>query len=346
MHKIQLPSYIVRGRDILVHMPDFVKELGLSRASPALIVCDNITQQFTPTLEKQDVYEVLIHPISSASLQEVEVCVDLINKNQIKFVFGLGGGRPIDVAKLAATKTHIPYISVPTTLSHDGIASSRASIEDGANKFSIDAKTPLAVIADLNVIEKAPRRLFSAGCGDSIANYTAVLDWRLAYRIKSEYYGGYAAQLAMMTAETIIQEAKQMRADYDYALNVLSEALISSSVAMSIAGSSRPASGAEHLFSHALDQIAPQPALHGEQCGVGTIMMAYLHDSIINWQEIKKTLTILGAPTTAEELQIDPKHIIKALMIAHKLRDRFTILGSEGLTDNAAKQLARVTEVI
>lgn len=87
MHKIQLPSYIVRGRDILVHMPDFVKELGLSRASPALIVCDDITKQFTPTLEKQDVYEVLIHPISSASLQEVEVCVDLINKNQIKFVF-------------------------------------------------------------------------------------------------------------------------------------------------------------------------------------------------------------------------------------------------------------------
>ena len=54
---------------------------------------------------------------------------------------------------------------------------------------------------------------------------------------------------------------------------------------MSIAGSSRPASGSEHMFSHALDRIAPKPALHGEQCGVGTIMMMYLHGG--NWQTVQ-----------------------------------------------------------
>ena len=346
MHKIQLPSYMVRGRQILGYIPEFIEEIGLSKASPALIVCDKITDQFTSIFEQQDAFEILRHTITNASMPEVEACKDIIRQNQVKFVFGVGGGRPIDVAKLAATQMSIPYISVPTALSHDGIASCRASIEDGREKFSIAAKSPLAVIFDLAVIEKAPRRLFSAGCGDSIANYTAVLDWRLAHRIKSEYYGGYAAQLSLMTAETVIQEAAQMRADYEHALNVLSEALISSSVAMAIAGSSRPASGSEHLFSHALDQVAPQPALHGEQCGVGTIMMAYLHDSRISWKEIKKTLVTLGAPTTAEELDIEAKYIIKALTIAHKIRDRFTILGSEGLTEKAAEQLAKVTEVI
>jgi len=346
MHKIQLPSYMVRGRQILSHIPEFIEEIGLSNASPALIVCDEITHQFTSIIEQQDAFEVLGHTITNASMQEVEACKKKIKKNQVKFVFGVGGGRPIDVAKLAATQMSIPYISVPTALSHDGIASGRASIEDGGEKFSIATKSPLAVIFDLAVIEKAPRRLFGAGCGDSIANYTAVLDWRLAHRIKSEYYGGYAAQLSMMTAETVIQEATQMHADYEHALNVLSEALISSSVAMAIAGSSRPASGSEHLFSHALDQVAPKPALHGEQCGVGTIMMAYLHDSRISWKEIKKTLVTLGAPTTAEELGVEPKHIIKALTIAHTIRDRFTILGSEGLTEKAAEQLATVTEII
>ncbi len=346
MHKVQLPSFMVRGRGILDHIPEFIEEIGLGRASPALIICDETTYQFTSPIENQSIFEVLVHIITNASIKEVENSIKSIKKNQVKFVFGLGGGRPIDVAKLATTKTNIPYISVPTALSHDGIASGRASIENIGCKVSVEAKTPLAIIADLDAIEKAPRRLFSAGCGDGIANYTAVLDWRLAHRIKSEYYGGYAAQLSMMTAETIIQEATQMRADYDYALNVLLEALVSSSMAMAIAGSSRPASGAEHLFSHALDQITPQPALHGEQSGLGTIMMAYLHDSRISWKEIKKTLITLGAPTTAEDLEIEPKYIIKALTIAHKIRDRFTILGSEGLTKKAAEELAHITEVI
>jgi len=75
-------------------------------------------------------------------------------------------------------------------------------------------------------------------------------------------------------------------------------------------------------------------------------MMSYLHDSRISWKEIKKTLVTLGAPTTAEELGIEPKYIIKALTIAHKIRDRYTILGNEGLTEKAAKQLASVTGVI
>ncbi len=116
---------------------------------------------------------------------------------------------------------------------------------------------------------------------------------------------------------------------------------------MSIAGSSRPASGSEHMFSHALDRIAPpKAALHGEQCGgVGTIMMMYLHGG--NWQEIRDALKkIGGAPTNAEELGIEDKYIIEALLQAHSIRpDRYTILGN-GLTLSAAEKVARITKVI
>jgi glycerol-1-phosphate dehydrogenase [NAD(P)+] len=114
---------------------------------------------------------------------------------------------------------------------------------------------------------------------------------------------------------------------------------------MSIAGSSRPCSGAEHLFSHALDVTAPHPALHGEQVGVGTIMCAYLHGA--NWQLIRDVLRRIGAPTSARELAIEDKHIIKALTIAHKIRpDRYTILGDKGLTKEAAERVAQVTGVV
>jgi glycerol-1-phosphate dehydrogenase [NAD(P)+] len=114
---------------------------------------------------------------------------------------------------------------------------------------------------------------------------------------------------------------------------------------MSIAGSSRPCSGSEHLFSHALDLIAPNSSLHGEQCGVGAIMMAYIQGQ--KWRRIRDKLKAVGAPTNAEELGVDPRHIIHALTKAHTIRkDRFTILGSSGLTERAAERTAKVTGVI
>ncbi len=114
---------------------------------------------------------------------------------------------------------------------------------------------------------------------------------------------------------------------------------------MSIAGTSRPCSGAEHLFSHALSMIAPKPALHGEQCGVGTIMCAYLHGA--NWQLIKEVLHKIEAPTTAKELGIDSEYIVEALTKAHSIRpERYTILGESGLTKEAAHRVASVTGVI
>ncbi len=81
---------------------------------------------------------------------------------------------------------------------------------------------------------------------------------------------------------------------------------------MCIAGSSRPCSGSEHQFSHALDIVASRPALHGEQCGVGTIMMAYLHS--LDWRRVRQVLRSIGAPTTAEGLGVPSEAIIKAFI--------------------------------
>jgi glycerol-1-phosphate dehydrogenase [NAD(P)+] len=91
--------------------------------------------------------------------------------------------------------------------------------------------------------------------------------------------------------------------------------------------------------------IAPKPALHGEQCGVGTIMCAYLHGA--NWPLIKDVLNKIGAPTTAKELGIDPDYVVEALTKAHSIRpERYTILGESGLTKEAAFRVASVTGVI
>ena len=128
-------------------------------------------------------------------------------------------------------------------------------------------------------------------------------------------------------------------------LRIVLEALISCGVAMSIAGSSRPCSGSEHLFSHALDRVAPKPALHGEQCGVGAIMMAYLQKK--NWRMLREKLKLLDAPTSAEELGIEEKHIVEALYTAKEIRpERYTILNEVNLTRSTATSLAVLCGVI
>jgi len=198
--------------------------------------------------------------------------------------------------------------------------------------YSVMAQAPIAIIADTNVIMQAPWHHVISGCGDVIAKFTSVRDWRLAHEEKGEYYGDYAASLALMSAK-------------EEGLRVLLEALISCGVSMSIAGSSCPCSGSEHLFSHALGTIKPNHAMHGEQCGVGTIMMAYLHKA--GWKRIRETLEVLGAPTSADELSVEKEDIIKALEMAHSIRpERYTILNKLNLNREDYERLARMTRVV
>jgi glycerol-1-phosphate dehydrogenase [NAD(P)+] len=207
------------------------------------------------------------------------------------------------------------------------------------------AQAPIAIIADTDIIMKSPWRLTISGCGDVLAKYTSVRDWKLAHTEKNEYYGSYAASLALMSARLVTENAKIIKPENEEGLRVLIEALISCGVSMSIAGSSRPCSGSEHMFSHAFDMLRPNHALHGERCGVGTIMMSYLHRA--NWKHVKGTLEELGAPTTAKELGAEKEEIIEALGMATTIRpDRYTILNKLNLDRDAWGKLAGTTEII
>lgn len=344
---MQLPRNILVGSGVLSGIPDICHDLGLD-SIPCLVV----TGPTTKSIAGSHVHDIMvdegfdcdISTVSSVDHQTIDDVMAYAQEIGAKLLLGVGGGGAIDVAKLAATRVGCPFISVPTAASHDGIVSSRASVLHKGETTSIEAKAPLAVVADTSIIATAPYRLLASGCGDIISNYTAVQDWQLAHRLQNADYSEYAAALSLMTAQIVLDSADSIRPGLEESVRLVVKALVSSGVAMSIAGSSRPASGSEHKFSHALNMVAPKPALHGEQCGVGTIMMMYLHGG--DWHQIKDTLATIGAPTTADELGIEDRYIIEALLKAHTIRkERYTILG-EGLTKDAAENVARITKVI
>jgi glycerol-1-phosphate dehydrogenase [NAD(P)+] len=347
VHRMELPREVLIGRDILNLTGPTVKKLGFS--SKTLIFTGRKTmkiaaEEVARSLRENGLktsYEIIEGP----SIEDVAKAQTSIKRIKPDIALGVGGGRVIDVTKLAAFKENIPFLSIPTTASHDGITSPWASIKGLEKPFSIKAQPPLAVIADITKIREAPYRFTESGCGDIISKYTAVRDWRLAHRLRDEYYGDYAANLALMSAKLVMNNVDTIRRNSMEGVRIVLEALISCGVATSIAGSSRPCSGSEHLFAHALDIAAPKPALHGEECGVGTIMMAYLYGA--NWMMIRDSLKALGAPINAEELKIEPNFLVQALTQAHLIRpERFTILGEKGLTRDAAEKLARATGVI
>lgn len=343
--KIQMPREVYIGPGVINETGDICRDLHLE--GEALVVTGPHTfdiggKQVIDSLESADFGTDLIK-ISEASFDAVKKVEEEINGTF--FVLGVGGGKILDVAKLASTNKGVYFMSIPTTASHDGMASPMASIKNSEGSISMKAQSPYGVIADSDIIKNAPFRFLLAGCADIISNYTAIKDWKLAKRLLNENYSESAAALSEMTAKLIINSADSIKEGLEQSARLVAKSLFSSGMAISIAGSSRPASGSEHLFSHALDKIAKKPAMHGEQCGIGTIMMMRLHGG--DWKFIRDALKNMGAPTTAYELNIDPEDIIDALTMAHSIRpERYTILGDRGLARDAAKVLATTTGVI
>lgn len=347
-HRMQLPREVIVGNGAIEHIAEISKRLGFTES--ALIIAGSKTydiagKKVKGLLEQQSKMKVDTFLVETATAKDVNTIVDKIGALKPQIVFGVGGGTKIDVAKCSSAQQEVPFISVPTTASHDGIASPFSSIKGFEKPYSVVAQAPLAIIADTSIIMHSPWRFTISGCGDVIAKFTSVRDWQLAHDEKDEYYGGYAASLALMSAKHVMQNVESMQKENEEGLRVLMEALISCGVSMSIAGSSRPCSGAEHLFSHALDKIKPNHALHGEQCGVGTIMMSYLHGA--NWKRTREVLKKLGAPTNAQELGFEKDDILQALEMAASMRpERYTILNKLRLSLEAYEHLAITTEVI
>ncbi len=343
---MEFPRILLIGPGVLLELPAVLEKIDDIR-DVLLITGEKSYRAAGRKVEEilQDGgYEVRTVRSKEVTKEELNRVLEEISGEKFDIILGVGGGTKIDMAKLVADRLDIQYVSIPTIASHDGITSPRASISEPFEQISVQVKTPIAIVADTEVISKAPYRYLAAGAADVLANITAIKDWQLAKRLLGEEYSSTAALLALDAARMILKNAKAIKPGLLESVWIVVKALSMSGVAMSIAGSSRPASGSEHMFAHALARRCGKKALHGEMCGLGTIMMMYLHGG--PWEKIKETLREIGAPTTAKELEIRDEDIIWALTHAHKMRERYTILGTKGISEKAAWEVAKITGVI
>jgi glycerol-1-phosphate dehydrogenase [NAD(P)+] len=348
-HLMELPRKILIGDGVISRLGSIITDLDANISKVAIITGSIVKERMGATCMSsfhESCLENFWFISSEASMEAVHSLQRIIEDYSADLIVGLGGGRSVDAAKMTAFRLKKPFVSVPTSASHDGISSPFASIRGNDKPHSVKVSTPVGVVADTLLLAKAPARLLASGCGDLVAKMTAVKDWELGRDENNEYYGSYAANLAYMSAKIILDESPKLRENNKFGIRTIVEALISAGVASCIAGSSRPCSGAEHLFSHAVEYIAGNDCgLHGERVGLGTLMMAKLHG--LDWEIIAETLKNVGAPTTAEQIKLNEHDVVNALLLAQSLRpDRYTILTKVKLDKQSALELAKSVNVL
>jgi glycerol-1-phosphate dehydrogenase [NAD(P)+] len=266
-----------------------------------------------------------------------------LRADEYEAVAGIGGGKTIDVTKFAAHMAGIPMVAVATSLAHDGIASPVSSLEHESGKGSYGVVMPVAVVVDVDRVRSAPDPLATSGVGDVAAKLSALADWELAAADTGEPVDGLAVAMARTAAQAVLHQPGPARSD-DF-LRVLAEALIMCGMAMAVAGSSRPCSGGDHEIMHAIDQLYPGTASHGELAGLGALFCAYLRDDPVQAELISRCLSRHGLPTTPADIGMSAAEFARAVAFAPETRPgRYTIL--ERLSMSEAETAKRVEEYV
>lgn len=230
-----------------------------------------LVERVTRSLQEQSVEPIVWVDVAATDLESAaRLFADL--PARAAAVVGVGGGRAMDVAKYVAFLARLPYYAVPTSLSNDGFCSPQSSLIVRGKRRSLPAALPFGVVIDTAVCRDAPRNLTLSGVGDLVAKLSAVWDWKLAFHNTGEPINDFAAMLSDGSTHTYFSHPT---CDLE-GIRLLATSLMLNGIAMEICGSSRPASGSEHLISHALDAISERPRLHGLQVGMAAYLVSIL----------------------------------------------------------------------
>lgn len=281
--------------------------------------------------EVKQVEELLIKNNDKDALAKI---LKEIRKGSFDFCIGIGGGRILDIAKYASSLEKIKFISFPTLLSHDGIASPVAVIRNGRHwSESRKASSPYAVIVDLKTVADSPRESLLSGIGDLAANLFASLDAETFKEKNKKEYNALATGIARSASLLVFPKFSMISINKisKNELKQLAWGLVLSGIAMSIAGSSRPASGAEHKISHSIDYLFSPPVSHGFTVSIGNVTSAFLHQKFRH--EIIEFNLSLGLPVLSDDIGIKKEEFVNAVLYASKIRpDRYTILEEKKLS--------------
>ena len=288
-HKMTTDFCVIES-GCLAKIDEYIEKCGLKGFSVAIYDVNtyNATSRLHPKVDK----EIILPPENlHADNHGVALAKERIPEN-CDYMIAVGSGTIHDITRYCAHEKGIPFVSCPTAASVDGFCSSVAAMTWDGFKKTLEAAAPKIVVADLDIISKAPMFLTNAGFGDMIGKYIALADWKIAHTLTGEYFCTTIHDMTMDATKAVTESAEAIKDGDIAAYEKLIYGLLMSGLAMQMLGNSRCASGAEHHISH-LIEMQPEhlgvksDALHGEKVGVGTLIACReyhrLKDSSIKW---------------------------------------------------------------
>ena len=270
--------------------------------------------------------------ISDYSLKDALELSRHIMVNRYNTLISIGGGTVSDVSKLAAKYGNINLISFPTIISNDGVCSNTSVLKiDDIHTDGFASKSPDTTLVDLDIIKNSPSRFIKAGICDILSNYSAVFDWDLAIKNNKEDKNDLARIMSSNAFWSLFNLPNNVEDDLKN--RIVCESIIMSGLAMEIKGNTRPCSGAEHLFNHAIMAIHPEiRVLHGYLVGLGSLVTSILQKQ--NFDKLVSFLKRNEIDVRPSSLGISRDIFIECWKKAKDTRpNRYTILNEVNLTD-------------
>lgn len=272
-------NYVSVEKGALEKLPDILRRLEKTRP---YLICDAITREITGDycmeLLRRAGIDAALHQLTHTEFDEAtlgELVIHMPAGTDIAVAVGTGAIN--DVTRYFSFKMGIPFMTAATAAPMDGFASSIAALQVNGLKTTFDAQTPLAIIGDTEILKNAPYPMIAAGLGDLLGKSTCLCDWKLAHIITGEHLCTNIVELVESCVQSVLKVAPRAKERDQDTLDQIMEGLVLSGVAMSLYGSSRPASGCEHHMSHYWETIFSQrnerPVPHGTQVGVGTVLV-------------------------------------------------------------------------
>jgi glycerol-1-phosphate dehydrogenase [NAD(P)+] len=333
---VQAPLAVDIRQGALADLPSLLADQRISGQGDVLLAVGPTTGRAIADTVLPSLSRAHVHVVEAGTIAAAQELGAQLRAHPYDALVAIGGGRTIDVAKYAASAYGLPMVAVPTNLAHDGIASPVAALDHDGGRGSYGVHIPLAVVIDLDYVRAAPVEQTRAGIGDVISNLNAVADWRLAAEVRGERIDGLAAALAHTAAQAVVH-ARHGTESIDF-LGLLAESLVLSGIAMAVAGSSRPCSGACHEISHTIDRMHPGLASHGQQVGMAALFAAYLRKDDALMADIGDCLARHGLPRLPSDLGLTNKQFADVVVRAPESRpDRYTILEHLALDADSAR---------
>jgi len=286
-HRI-LPKEVIYAENVMDRLPMLLQ--GLKLGSEVGLLMDRRTQavagdEVERVLRRQgyQVKSILIKDPPGGKPQCDDRTKEEIEGHlgPVDWIFPVGSGVINDLGKWIAGDRGIPFVTFATAASMNGYASANVAPTIAGMKSLTFARPPILIMSSPSVLISAPYEMTTAGLGDVLAKGISTADWYMNHFLFGDYFCEKSATLISDIEPLYLNHSNWLRAGDPESMEALFFALILTGVAMTMAGTSAPASGAEHMISHCLDMMASIDGgghdLHGRQVGVGTLLMADLY---------------------------------------------------------------------